>query len=663
MKIKHLLVGCLVFWFAANSVYASDEIPLDDFIKSGDYLDIVISPDAKHYAARVRQNDRVMLAFIRLADGEIVGGVKPRKNNEVGRVYWVSNNRVVHTYAEKHHFLDTPIGTGELYAVDIDMSQNIRLAGFRAGGGRKDTRLNFQKSANSTFEFLNSLPNDPKHILVVEYPWTQDGRFYYDRRDKHPIVAKMNVFNGRISNKQRMPYPGAAVYASDEGKVHFVSYVDKAGDLKASFRKSEDEEWQDISVFLDEGFEEIAVVGINKAGTKVFLSGYEKGSDVRTLFELSLGTKKLVKLFDNQTQINNWFLDQNNEPVVGTSYDDKVRYHYFEQGRDSRTALTHRSLVNAFKGQEVDIISQDFSGKKLTIRVSSDINPGEYFVYDVDKKKAQFLWANLSWIDVAKMRPKMPFKFKARDGVEVQGYLTMPKIDKGAAAPGVILPHGGPHGVRDYPSFEREVQLLANRGFAVLQVNFRGSGGYTRSFGEMGYKKWGIEMVDDVIDATHWAIKQGYLDEKRLCTYGASYGGFSALMSVARAPDLFQCAIGYVGVYDLPEMLTSGDIPKLYSGKGYLDRVLGSDIEQLTQQSPAHNADKIKVPVFLIHGEEDQRAPEEQAKIMRKALKKAGNDPKWLMFGNAGHGVGNEKNRRKLYSELLSFLTEHTGSK
>jgi dipeptidyl aminopeptidase/acylaminoacyl peptidase len=220
----------------------------------------------------------------------------------------------------------------------------------------------------------------------------------------------------------------------------------------------------------------------------------------------------------------------------------------------------------------------------------------------------------------------------------------------------VVMPHGGPHGVRDWWEFDWEVQLLANRGYAVLQVNFRGSGGYGRDFEAAGYGEWGAKMQDDVTDATRWAIEQKIAPADRTCIYGISYGGFAALMGAAREPELYRCAIGYAGVYDLELMWESGDVPDSRRGRAYLERVLGTDVAKLRAQSPVHNAQNIKAPVLLIHGKADGRADYEHAQRMKAALEKNNKKVEWLSLGREGHGIYDENTRREVYERILQFL-------
>jgi len=222
-----------------------------------------------------------------------------------------------------------------------------------------------------------------------------------------------------------------------------------------------------------------------------------------------------------------------------------------------------------------------------------------------------------------------------------------------------VLPHGGPHGVRDKWSYDWEVQLLANRGYAVLQVNYRGSGGYGLDFESSGYHEWGARMQDDITDATRWAIDNKLAEPDRICIFGASYGGYAALMGAVREPKLYRCAIGYAGVYDLELMLSSGDIPRSRLGRAYLSSALGDDVTQLRSRSPAFNAAQIQVPVLLIHGKEDWRADFKQAKQMKAALEANHKQFEWMALSREGHGVYDEETRREVYERILKFLDRY----
>ena len=275
-------------------------------------------------------------------------------------------------------------------------------------------------------------------------------------------------------------------------------------------------------------------------------------------------------------------------------------------------------------------------------------------------KKATHVVSQAQWIDPAAMSPMRAIQFTARDGLAIKGYLTVPKGASGKNMPMVVLPHGGPVGISDQWGYDQEVQLLASAGYAVLQVNFRGSGERGRKFEHAGATQWGGTMQDDVTDATRWAIQQGYADPSRICIYGASYGAYAALMGVAKEPSLYKCAAGYVGVYDLPQ-LHGEETLKRGSSRTWANDWIGTDMDALAAHSPTRLAGKIKVPVFLAAGREDLRAPGEHTERMEKALKAAGVPVESLYYDGEGHGFYKPEHRREYYARLLAFLSRSLG--
>lgn len=664
--ISSVTIALLALVFiSATPVLAATEgaipLPVEHFVRKGDYLEIKISPDGQHFAALVRQNDTVYLVVTRLSDGEVVGGLKPGKSNEVSSVLWANNKRLIYTFAEKFHFRDSASGAGELYAIDFDSKNNKLLAGYKATDEEFGSRFKSVNNSYATHEVLNVLPNDDRRVLIIEHPWSKSGRSWYDRRELKPIVSQLDIYTGRKYESETLPHAGAHALANDNGDVNFVSWSDDFIKYHSAVRKSKEQSWEDVSSIFGENEKKFIAKDINKKGTKVYFTALTGKEKRRTLYEFDLINKSLSPVFDNQHHLNYWSFDNEGEPFVGMSYPNYQHYDYTKIKPDSVYIKQHKMLVKAFGGQEIQIRTQSLDGTYLIVRVDSGVNPGEYYLFNTITKKADFIFANLSWIDPRQMVAKQAITFKARDGLQINGYLTMPN-GIASNAPLLVLPHGGPHGVRDYHSFDSEVQMFANRGYAVLQVNFRGSGGYGEVFGKQGYRQWGNAMVNDVIDATKWVIQEGYADKQRMCIYGASYGGYSALMTSVRAPDLFKCTIGYVGVYDLHIMKTKGDIPLGFRGLQYLDAVLGSNETDLSEQSPVNHADKIKAAVMLIHGDEDIRVPSIHAKKMRKALKSAGNEAEWLYLGDVGHGARSEKNLKRVYNGIFSFLDKQIGS-
>lgn len=659
LNYKILFIFILSF---ISPLATSAEIPLEHFTKHGDYLDITISPDGKHFAARVRHDGQVPLVFIERASGKIVGGVNPGINNEVHTVNWVSNDRVIYELAEKQYFLDKPIPTGELFSIDYRGKGLKILFGYRASDQKTGSRISKKKNIKSSQELVSTLPEDPDNILIIEHPWTEKGNFYYDNRTKSPILSLLNLKNGRRNKLETIPFKGADVLSTKSGDVLFTSWVDGDYIFRAAYRKTVESPWVELDedTFNGSGVEPVALS--NDASKAYFMLSQGK-EGVRNMLELDLLTGEKNIIFDSVgSGIYGWEVELDTGiPVVGISYENKQEFHY--SSKVSNTSRLHKMLANAFEGQSIRIVDSTDDGNLLLLRVSSDINPGEYYVFDVVNKGAEFVWANRSWIDPRELRPTKPISIEARDGLKLSGYLTLPEPVVGKKSPMVVMIHGGPHGIRDYWSYDNEVQLLANRGYAVLQVNFRGSGGYGSNFQALGYKEWGGKMIDDIIDATNWASNEKAIDKNKICAYGASYGGYAAMMVAAKAPDLYKCTIGYVGVYNLKYMFTEGDIRDSWGGLAYLKRVLGNEKDLSSEDSPVNRVDDIKANIMLIHGDNDKRVPVIHYDEMLKTLKKANKPAKEMLFDLSGHGVWDEKSRNKLYSGVLEFLEENIGQK
>ena len=304
----------------------------------------------------------------------------------------------------------------------------------------------------------------------------------------------------------------------------------------------------------------------------------------------------------------------------------------------------------------------DFSdnGNLLLFAVNSDRDPGTYYLFNKSTGKADMLFTAMSDIEPDDMAARKPFSFKSRDGITLHGYVTLPTTQSGGKPPFVLLPHGGPMS-SDSWYFERDAQFLASRGYAVIQVNFRGSNGRGTLFENAGYRQWGGKIMDDLVDTVHWLSKDGQIDPARGCVYGISFGGYSALMLAAREPAMFKCAIGYAGVYDLKRIYDEDGTITRKSSYNYWVNAIGKDNEELARYSPSTQAAKITIPVLLIHGGKDKTAPPIQAEVMRDALVKAGRPPEWLYAPNEGHGFYDTKNVTEVYQKMEAFLEKNIG--
>lgn len=658
MSARRLLLF-IFFAFLSQSVYSAPQLPIETFTRHGDYLDVVISPDGKHLATRMRQGEKVMLVIMRTADHKIVGGIDPKGGNIVHSITWVNNERLVYELAQQFLGNDRPSSTGELFGINIDNTQSGLLYGFRASANNTiGSLIKTTESEKASQDILNILPGDDDHILIIEYPWEKIGRYYYDNHKRAAIVSKLNVYTGRKMRVDVLSYPNVKAIANDQGEVKFITWGDVDGNRYSAVRDGE--EWRSLDVnypFEDEP----AVIGLSRDGKYAYLYGAEGEQQINNLFQLDLNNGETVALFEGaQSDIESWTMDEaTGAPIVGISFPDKPSYHYSAVGESSMVSQLYKMLLNAFKGQKVEVrdFSQDLS--LAVVRVSSDINPGEYYLFNTQSNRADFIWANGSWIDINQMRPMEALDVSVRDGLNIHAYLTLPDIkNPNAKVPLIVMPHGGPHFARDYWHFDPDVQLFANRGYAVLQVNFRGSDGYGDAFHRAGFRQWGQGMINDIADVTRHVVATRPIDGERMCIYGVSYGGYASLMSAAMEPELFRCAIGSGGVYDLKQLHEEGLNLKHFGGREFLQRTLGTDVAELDNNSPVYFADKIKANVMLIHGMKDQIALPEHAILMRENLQKAGKNVRWLTYDRAGHGIWNSEDRTEMFAEVLDFVAD-----
>jgi dipeptidyl aminopeptidase/acylaminoacyl peptidase len=290
----------------------------------------------------------------------------------------------------------------------------------------------------------------------------------------------------------------------------------------------------------------------------------------------------------------------------------------------------------------------------------SATDPGRVLRYTPATKKLSTLFLNRPWVEPAKMSETVAFDYKARDGLPIMAYLTLPKGRTPKKLPLIILPHGGPTG-RDFQGFDPVTQFLANRGYAVLQPQFRGSTGFGIEHMKKGFRQWGMAMQDDLSDGMRNLVAQGLVDPQRVCIMGASYGGYATMMGLAKEPEQYKCGINLMGVTDLTDLLKQGR----WAGDAfrYQSKLMIGDLAtmraQIEQTSPVNRAADIRAPVFMAYGEKDRRVPLSHGTDMRDALKKAGKAHEWMSFPNEEHGFAHEENRFKVFNGIDTFLGKY----
>jgi dipeptidyl aminopeptidase/acylaminoacyl peptidase len=315
-------------------------------------------------------------------------------------------------------------------------------------------------------------------------------------------------------------------------------------------------------------------------------------------------------------------------------------------------------------GYEVTLQSLTDDETRMIVAATSDRTQGARYLYDRNADTLTKLGDVAPWLPEAQMAAMKPIEYRTRDGLTVHGYLTLPNGVAPKKLPVVVNPHGGPW-FRDGWGFNPEVQFLANRGYAVLQMNYRGSTGYGRKFWEASFKQWGFAMQDDVTDGVEWLIRQGIADPKRVCIYGGSYGGYATLEGLVKTPDLYACGVDYVGVSNLFTFMKT--IPPYWKPfLSMMHEMVGDpekDKARLAEASPALNARRIKAPLLIAQGARDPRVNKDESDQMVAALKKRGIDVPYIVKENEGHGFHNEENQFDFYEAMERFLAKYLGSR
>ncbi len=636
----------------ATEAAAPAVVPYADFARHEQFREVKISPNGEYLAAAAVVDGKAVLSLIRLSDMKGVN-LRPRDTRELASFWWVSPDRVMYTIGERGGALEAPMPTGELYAVNADGTGDGVLFGYRAGN-QGATHIAHATSRRAYATLVDPLRDDPKHALIAAYSFNSTNGVF-------PTVEKIDLYTGVTMPVTTSPLRDADFITDHHGVVRFAFGADVDQARKVWYRAGDEAKWE---LLFDENkdHQRLRPLGFNRKEDKVYFDcGGSKG--VGGVCTWDVAARKLSTL---------WSGTVSGPLELVPSADDKDAIALRTMPDRTATTLIDAQapeakllagLLQQFPGEDVRITSATLDGSKIVFAVSSDRNPGQFFLYDEKARKASFLLANRPWIKPEQMATMEPVALKARDGLPLHGYLTRPPGKEQAKnLPLVVYVHGGPYGIRDSWEFDPYVQVLATRGYAVLQVNFRGSGNYGYDFLKAGYREWGGKMQDDVTDATRWAVEQGIADPKRLCIFGGSYGGYAALEGAVKEPGLYRCTIGYVGVYDLRLMYTRGDTPQFSAGENYLKLVLGEDGEQLWDRSPAAHADRIKAKVMLVVGGQDWRVPPVQGEAMRSALNKADIPYEWLYQRTEGHGFYDEDHAEDLFKKLVAFLDKNIGS-
>jgi dipeptidyl aminopeptidase/acylaminoacyl peptidase len=495
-------------------------------------------------------------------------------------------------------------------------------------------------------DVVHWLPDDAENVLIDDW-----GR-----------VRRMRASDGRISKKAVQPRRHKIVDWSADAQARLRVGIGVVGrEYQLWARAGADGDLTQVARFDIESERGPAFAGFHADPGKLYVESEHEGRSA--LFTLDIANRSLALAFAHpRVDVLAPLVDERTQRVIGAFYaDDRPRFAFFDPEAEREHARVRAAIATEL-GREVEIVrvSEDRAGALAIYQAASDVQPPAWFLHDARSQRLLRLFDEHPGIDAGAIAATQAVRYRARDGLEIPAYLTLPPGREPRDLPLVVIPHGGPH-ARDMIDWNPELQLFASRGFAVLQMNFRGSSGYGRAFAEAGHREWGGKMQDDITDGVRWAIERGVADPERIGIYGTSYGGYAALMGLVRTPELFAAGAAYAGVTDLPSMLAEDRWFGPWTTRIQRERVGGgwSDRERLRTFSSLRRAGEITAPVLLGHGEEDGTVRVDHSREMHAALRKAGKRVRYLEFPHEIHGFALEANRIRWYEALSAFFEEN----
>jgi dipeptidyl aminopeptidase/acylaminoacyl peptidase len=647
LKIINLTLVLILISF--NTIAKSPLIPLKHFTQMPMVSSPSVSPDGQNIAVILNQGEFTQVAVMPFNDRSKVKvllqlGVEKYRIDDLS---WGNDKRILVSVSQPYIIRNNKYRTTHLYSATIDGSDVFEIR----KKSRKKTRVEFYYNSP---RLLSLLDDDPDHVLVT----------IRDPRDNnYSSIFKVNVNDGDfekyLPNSKRIFSWGV----TRTGEVLLAVGVDKNPDKDIEYiytRKNSDADWKLVKTREAYKSHTFSVIMYEQETNSIIVnSDYtEKKGDVAkdSLWRYHIDTEKFELLgrapenYDVTSAIIR--REGNRREVIGYKYNDGfVRYVYFNEHSDAFA----KQIRDIFAKNNLQANIYDFDNKKERYIIStiSDTKAGMFYLFD--KKTNKLLpwygqYPQLSKYELAKVQP---FDFKARDGMKLHGYLTLPKNVKNP--PVILHPHGGPY-ARDSQYFDTFVQMFASRGYAVLQVNFRGSTGYGNRYQTSGYKQWGKKMQTDLLDAMQWVKESGKANTEKSCIVGASYGGYAALVAGFQTPDMFKCIISIAGVSNMETQINHW---KRFGSDGYVDNAVSDNPDEMAEVSPVNHASLFKVPVLLLHGQSDTRVSYNQSEVMYDALKNAGKDVEYELFKFGTHHLNDAANRTKAMTMMEAFLTKH----
>ncbi|MCL4111739.1 UNVERIFIED_CONTAM: hypothetical protein GTU68_008341 [Idotea baltica] len=511
---------------------------------------------------------------------------------------------------------------------------------------------------------IDLTPFDGVRIQIIDMLEDNDDEMIIGMNKNNPQLFepyRININSGAIiqlAENTNVVEPIDSWITDHEGRIRIATKVVNGTETVLMYRDQEDEPFRDVlktdfteslsPLFFD--FDQDHIIYAS--------SNLERDKSQIVQFDLRQGKEIGNPIFaHDEVDVSGLHYSKKRKVLTSISYVTNKRQRVF---LDKETEAWFNHLEDLLPDQEVGVASYNREENKFIVRTYTDRSLGAYYFYDKDLKTLDKIADVSPWLDEDDMARMRPISYESRDGLTINGYLTLPTNQEAKHLPMIINPHGGPW-VRDGWGYNPEVQLLASRGYGVLQMNYRGSTGYGKQFFKASFKEWGKKMQDDITDGVQWLIDEGIANPDRICIYGGSYGGYATLAGVTFTPDLYSCAIDYVGVSNLFTFMKT--IPPYW--KPYLDmmyEMVGNpeiDVERMSEASPAFHVDKIIAPLFVVQGANDPRVNIDESDQIVLSLRNRGVAVPYMVKYDEGHGFHNEENRFEMYRATLGFLAKY----
>ena len=618
-----------------SQTLVAEILPVEHFAQLPDFRQASLSPDGKKIAGIVNVRGTSMAIAMDLEAKKTYP--LGRTENETAKINWIrwgNNERLLMSYRRPENQWGVEYTASRLMSIKYDGTEVKGMFWI-------ESRHDYVPISQD--RVVSMLPDDDRYFLLAldaEEPGSR-GVYRVDINTGKRKLVQSSVTDAWtwIADQQGRPRIALAADGTDQKIIAF--------DAKGKNRRT---------LWEFETFSEdiIKPMGFGLDPNQLYVRAYHEGRFA--IFDVDLNDPELnlnlIVASERRDITGGLIYSPKTRDAIGVNYaTSESLYHFWDEGYAEFTEAIDKALPNT--NNWVNGFSADEN--RYLIYSSEDVSPGMYYLGDRDQNQLQVVGRAYPHLTPDVLQPKKFKRIEARDGIKMTAYLTLPKGASDQPLPTILHPHGGPIS-RDTSGFDYWTQFFANRGYAVLQVNFRGSSGYGFDFMKAGMQNWGQEMQEDLEDATHWLVEEGIADPDRICIVGGSYGGYAALMGVAKTPDLYACAVSFAGVTNLNQLMRE---EKEYGAYEALKEMVGADRQQLRETSPTRLAETIKAPILLVHGDQDRVVKVEHSRLMKTALEKADKDFEYIEFEEGDHYLSNAEHRMEFFKAMDVFLAKY----